>query len=683
MSAQTVIKAFMNTLDNTTLSGTAALDAAVASCSQFKSWSELIETMAYDCAASSSGDTFLQNCCGIILGNDDTGAITGSDAGGGMIKTAESVVPESGAWNYPDSSTFTINGLTVNVPEQSKLSTSAQWIVGALYTWWIKESLTLIDSSFGINFNEAGTTVKTLDISFYNSADGKMASSFYSSGQKSIELQLHINMNYYEGIDTTNPNGVGSSSALNTLDRTIAHELVHAVMSANVDWYSQLPICFKEGSAELVHGIDDKRYNQIIALSNNGVSLKSAMSDTGVISYSAGYIALRYLAKQAAEGRDPSVSIATNDTVTATDTVIGDTVPAQIDNKLVPSTQSLVPTVTFDGVTMKITGATGEDVWLSGVNPFTGATSAYGNATAIILDASEMTDAHFLAGNANSNYIIAGNAGSTMWGGSGGDDILQGGSGFDNFWYLAGGNDVALNVQTGIAGDVLSFIGGYARLVRDGNVLAAFMNDGDTFTAVTDDATANNVIKYSINGVDVNLMKVGNTNAINNFTYDGDGMVYVGGDNLDAVHVLTAGAAVNLGSGIYSKVEVIDASNSGGANILVGDVANNVILSGGNNSALWGGFGDDVIYGGEGSDVYFFGAGEGNDIICNVNADDVINLYNATMKDLTLALETGSGMLIGVGSNVLTVVGQSDTAISFADGSAIRYNRVAKTWTSV
>ena len=113
---------------------------------------------------------------------------------------------------------------------------------------------------------------------------------------------------------------------------------------------------------------------------------------------------------------------------------------------------------------------------------------------------------------------------------------------------------------------------------------------------------------------------------------------------------------------------------------MVGDAANNVILSGGNNSALWGGFGDDVIYGGAGADVYFFGAGEGNDFICNVDDDDVINLYNATLKDLTLLQETDSGMLIGVGSNVLTVVGQSDTTISFADGSAIRYNRSAKTW---
>ena len=108
-----------------------------------------------------------------------------------------------------------------------------------------------------------------------------------------------------------------------------------------------------------------------------------------------------------------------------------------------------------------------------------------------------------------------------------------------------------------------------------------------------------------------------------------------------------------------------------------------MIISGGNNSVLWGGFGDDVIYGGAGADVFCFGAGGGNDTFCNVGDDDLINFYNVTLSDLTLLQETDSGMLIGVGSDVLTVVGQSNTAVAFADGSAIRYNRATKSWTAV
>ena len=156
MSAQSVIRNFMSYLDSTTSSGTAALDGAVASVSNFKSWSELINTMSNDCAAyAGDGNGFLQEMCGIILNNSDTGAITGSDAGGGSAKTAESVVPESGEWTYPDSSSFTVNGLTVNINDFDNLDASERWIVGALYTWWVKEGLSLINSSFGMNFTTA------------------------------------------------------------------------------------------------------------------------------------------------------------------------------------------------------------------------------------------------------------------------------------------------------------------------------------------------------------------------------------------------------------------------------------------------------------------------------------------------------------------------------------------------
>lgn len=716
MSAQSVIKNFMSTLDNTTKSGTAALDEAVASVSKFKSWSELISTMASDCAAyAGDGNGFLQEKCGIILNNSDTGAITGSDAGGGTTKTADSIVPESGDWTYPASSSFTVNGLTVNINNFDNLSASEQWIVGALYTWWVKESLSLINSSFGMNFNEAGTTVKTLDISFYNSADGRMSVSYYSATQKSSELRLSINMHYYENIDTTNPNGVGSSAALNTLDRTIAHELVHAVMSANVDYYSNLPVSFKEGSAELVHGIDDKRYDQIVALSNDASSLQTAMGGTGLTSYAAGYIALRYLAKQASEGRDPSASTAvatdttvaaaatatTTDTTTATTSTAtvttATTSPASIDTSTAQGNDSLagldyiaararasVPSVTFDGVTLKISGSIGEDVFLSDINPFTGAASTYANAAAIVLDTSEMRDARFLGGNLNNNYIIAGIVGSTMWGGAGGDDVLQGGAGYDNFWYLTGGgNDTALNFQTGVAGDMLNLIGwNVTGFAREQNIVAMPMADGSVFTAATDDTAADNVIKFSADGFNPLYAKVGNTNLTNDFTYEGDGIIYLGGNNVDALHVFEAGASVNLGNGFYSGIEVLDGSCSGGANALFGDALNNVIISGGNNSALWGGFGDDVLYGGAGTDYFLFGAGEGNDIACNVEDDDLIMLYNATAGNLTFAQETDSGMVLGVGGNVLTVVGQSNTAVAFADGTTIRYDRNAKTWTT-
>lgn len=665
MSAQSVIKNFMDSLDKTSLTGTDALSEAVASVSKFSSWAELINTMVKDCAAyNKDGTAFLKDMCGIILDNDDTGAISGSDAGGNSTKTAESIVPESGSWNYPNSSTFTVSGLTVNIQNFDSLSDSAKWIVGALYTWWIKESLSLIKSSFGFSFTESGTSVKTLDVYFYDSSDGKLASSQYSRGQKSTELRLNINMHYYNDIDTSNPNGVGSSAALVTLDRTVAHELVHCIMSANVDYYENLPTSFKEGAAELVHGIDDKRPSQIKSLSESSSSLKQAMSGSGVDAYAAGYIALRYLAKQAAEGRDPATEISPVTTPTE------DTVSSSA--------------VTVSGTTMKVSGATSSDIWLGGTNILTGATNPYGNSSIVRLDASEMTDAHILAGNSNGNYIIAGTAGATIWGGDGGNDTLQGGSGRDCFWYsLGNGNDNVENFQTGAAGDILHLIGGgISNLYREGNNLVLNMNDGGTLHVATDDGTANNRVRYTADRENFFAAKIGNTNLANSFTYEGGDIYYLGGNNSDTVQVSSAGATVNLNDGHYSSVEVIDASGSAGGNLLFGDWNGNQIISGGNDSTLWGGEGsaDDVLIGGAGKDVFRYGAGEGNDTIDNLQADDLLELYNVNLSDVTFTQETDAGILIGVGENVLTVNGQSDTRAFLADGSTFVYSRDAKAW---
>lgn len=80
-------------------SGKVALDKAVnyASNGYFSDLSTIINQMVADCKNLGSAE-FLKKC-GINLTNKDTGAITGSDAGGSKVKTAENVVPESGSLN--------------------------------------------------------------------------------------------------------------------------------------------------------------------------------------------------------------------------------------------------------------------------------------------------------------------------------------------------------------------------------------------------------------------------------------------------------------------------------------------------------------------------------------------------------------------------------------------------------
>lgn len=652
-TAQSVIEDFFSQLDQTSSRGTAALDKAVAAVSNFSSWNELKQTMISDCASyNGDGTAFLQEKCGIILDNSDTGAITGSDAGGGSTKTAESIVPESGSWTYPTSTTFTVQGLTVEVPEQSSLSSSEQFVVGALYSWWVDSALTLISDSYGLDFYSNNASVKTLDINLYNSADGQLAYTEYSTGRKSSELHIYINMNYYSNLSTSDPNGSSGSTVY--LDRTIAHEMVHAVMAANIDYFSELPAMFKEGSAELVHGIDDKRKSSIESITKSSSSLQKALNGGGVDMYSAGYVLLRYLAKQASEDRDPSSS---DDTDTSTSTA----------------------SATFSGNTLIVTGDFAEDIWLSETNVLTGETSAFANSSATVIDASQSTSDLILAGNANDNSIVAGSGGASLWGGSGGNDTLVGGSGADMFWYMQGdGEDVVTNFNSGDSVNVLG--GGVALLTREGTMIDLLMNDSSTLHIHTG-SNINSAIKYTEDGTNILNVKVGNTNSANNFTYQSDVQYYFGGN---AGNTLTVdGAEIWLGNGNFSNITTVTAQNSSNNNLIAGDAAGNTIIGGGGTSSLWGGAGsaDDLIIGGTGENIFWYGLDEGNDTLSNTKVSDTLNLYNVTLNEVaSVEYLEGDAVKANFASGSLTFSSSALPKINLADGTSWNYDASSKTF---
>ena len=304
-SPQQVIKAFMHSLDETTLTENAALDEAISYCTGgvIADKNTLVENFMRDLNNSSSYANFLLNYCDINLDNADTGAITGLDASGEYEKTAESIVPEPipvEDWVVPKpGSSVTIRGLTVQFPNFGSngysLNNNEKHILAGLNSVWIEQSLILIKQSYGLDFNEQNATVKTISIKFEDNSDISIAAyvSVTSSYGKAISLTLVINtQNLWNG-------GVKSPY----LDRTIAHELTHAVMAANIDNFSSLPRYIKEGFAELTHGIDDKRYYRIIELVKSRRSdLESVFTNDSDSSdldvYAAGYMLLRYLAKQ-------------------------------------------------------------------------------------------------------------------------------------------------------------------------------------------------------------------------------------------------------------------------------------------------------------------------------------------------------------------------------------------------
>ena len=685
-TAQGVIKDFMKFLDNTSLSGTSALDAAVSSVSKFSSWSDLTKTMVNDCKAYNGDyEAFLKDMCNIILDNEDTGAISGSDAGTGTAKGAESIVPESGSINYPSSNVFTIQGLTVTVPELATLSDSEKFIVGALYTWWINESLSLINSSFGMNFSESGTTVKEMDVEFYNSDDGRMAVTSYSTDQKCTELHLKINMHYYDNIDTSNPNGVGNSDALTYLDRTIAHEMVHVVMAANVDYFNNLPTVFKEGIAELVHGIDDKRRDKIQSLAESSSSLQNAFNGSGTSTYAAGYMALRYLAKQAANGRDPADTVAGSS--------YSDSSSSQNSSSITPSVSTSTSTTiagsaTFSnsGKTLTVRGDFEEDIWLSSMDMLKNKTSAYANVDTMTIDATQLTSRIIMVGNDNNNTIKSGRGGASVWGGTGGDDVLVGGSSRDVFFYSSSnGTDVVKNFTAGNGDDddVLAVTDGNFYVNRAGSDLVIIMNDGSGTMSVSLTSNVDTPIQYTATGKSPIAVKIGNTDSANNFTYE-DNMYYLGGNGYDTLSVNTANSSnsIFLTDEHFSNINVLSAKYSSSRNILAGNYLDNEIIGGSGDSSMWGGEGgsNDVLTGGDSTNMFWYGQGEGNDIINNADSNDSVNLYNISLNDIVSVEDFQSGLKINMSSGSLTINATETPKCMLADGTAYRYDRNNSNW---
>ena len=118
--AQDVIKKFMGVLS----AGMSANDAFnVASGGKYKSQYDFQESMKADInsyiAGGGTASGFLKEKCGININNTDTGAITGSDAGGRADKTNTSVVPQASSpvnWSLPASDMTVIKGLEVYWP---------------------------------------------------------------------------------------------------------------------------------------------------------------------------------------------------------------------------------------------------------------------------------------------------------------------------------------------------------------------------------------------------------------------------------------------------------------------------------------------------------------------------------------------------------------------------------------
>ena len=335
-ASKKIIRKLFSRLEKANLYGTEKLNDAInfASEGKIQTWQSVVDKFISDLDNSATYTDFLENYCGIILDNEDTGAVTGSDAGGKVTKTASSVVPEETTpanWIVPEAgSTVTINGLNVVFPSNGAsgdgFTAAEEHIMAGLNSEWLRRSLDLIEETFGLSFNDEEAGTKIITVKFendtYSYRTAAVSYGYQLNTHKFRDLELIINMAYYAEIDTTSEDGLlmPYSSRYYTagyLDRVIAHEMTHAIMASAIPYFGQLPVYIKEGAAELVHGIDDLRTDTIIELLTTEKDtlkniLKGFSRPSGAQSYAAGYVFLRYLAKQAIGDEIPESMIITD-----------------------------------------------------------------------------------------------------------------------------------------------------------------------------------------------------------------------------------------------------------------------------------------------------------------------------------------------------------------------------------
>ena len=634
---QNVIKKFMASLDTTSKSGSSAVDAAIKASTNFKNTKAVTKKLISD-LKSTTADDFLKTYCGIDFSNTDTGAITGSDAGGTTTKTAESIVPESGSLNDFTEDSFIKNGLTFKLAKSYKnLSAKEQFIWKALNTWWAEKSLDLINESYGYSFKDSDVTFKEVTVNFVNNSSTTLLAwnHWYSDYTgKVYKVELNINMRYYNNIDVTNPNGKSTSTKF-YLDRTLAHELTHTVMHAKINNSTALPHFISEGMAELTHGIDDERTSDISYLAKNSSVLSKWLdptynpgSSSADYSYESGYIFLRYLARQSG---DLTLNNTSNKTTLKTfdgsDTIFSSGSNVTIDSSAGNDS------IGAYGSNLSINGGAGNNyAYLYGgasnvtMKTGSGKDSLHSVAQGATISSGSGDDYIYLYANASKNKV------STS---SGNDSILSAaqvatitaGAGNDSIYLY---NNSAKNSVDGGAGNDSIFSGGASASILGG--------DDDDYIHLYTQATKNTVKA----GAGDDTIKSYSTST--NYLYGGAG-----------------NDSINSGAGA-DKLYGQD-----GADALLGGDGDDTLSGGDGNDLLWGGAGTDKLYGGDGDDVFVYQPGGGKDYIYDWESGDMLMILKAdgsgggtytksSFKSGTLTLTIDGG-----GKVIFKDVGSSDT----------------------
>ena len=179
-----------------------------------------------------------------------------------------------------------------------------QFNVEQLYGNWLSESESMIESAYGLKADGK----ESLSIVFDDDPNSKFAAtvSYNAANDDALSRATQQTLTLFTKSFPIGKAPDGGSSP-NFSDRTIAHEMVHAVMGRTMDMDS-LETWFKEGAAELIHGADDSVLNQLIAQDDTTSHFDAADRaayaadnnffgawDSSAKHYSQSYLAVRFL----------------------------------------------------------------------------------------------------------------------------------------------------------------------------------------------------------------------------------------------------------------------------------------------------------------------------------------------------------------------------------------------------
>ncbi len=171
-----------------------------------------------------------------------------------------------------------------------------QDIIENLKSKWLANSEARIEEYFGLTAEDVDLTFEFIDDPDSNYLAWVSPLAVDANGS-ATSSKMTINLALY---------GVAGEE---TYDRTIAHEMTHAIMEANMSFVGdKVPSWFVEGTAEFMAGGDERLNNDIVTLVNGGSSIPDAVDAvvntvdptvygalTTTTEYSSSYGAVRYL----------------------------------------------------------------------------------------------------------------------------------------------------------------------------------------------------------------------------------------------------------------------------------------------------------------------------------------------------------------------------------------------------